>query len=199
MKQESLLRPLSTALAVIVLFISAPIWAAAESAPRCESLFTSQNETPALQIDPNQTLEKLEDRFGGKVELKASQSESGLYFLELFDPRSGELLGELNYRYVANEKKLNIVWMEAVVKEIGISETLIALALSRYPETRVIHTRALLDTNEKIVKTALAKGASIEDAIKTTPAYKVRKKLGFDRIVLNSINSEFGFESMRSR
>lgn len=167
------------------------------AAPICEELFL---ETPSIaqsSVFQNE-LQLLEKRYGAKLNLEQDQSPRGLKYLTLVDSRNGRMVGELNYRYNEADQNLSILWMESFVKQMGIARALVGAALSAHPGAAKVSTEVLIDTNESLVKAALARGLTLEKAIQETAVFKISASFGFAKLVPDSINSEYGFTAVRS-
>jgi hypothetical protein len=166
------------------------------AAPVCEDLFSSTASIAQNSLFQNE-LKLLENRYGAKLTLVQDQSPRGLKYLTLIDSRSGRLVGELNYRYNEAENNLSILWMESFVKKIGVARALVGAALSAHPDTAKVSTEVLVDTNENLVKGALARGLKLEQAIQETAVFKISASFGFGKLVPDSINVGYGFTVVR--
>jgi hypothetical protein len=179
-------------LAVIILFTCGAKSAHAYGVILCSQVLY-QNGTENRSARFQKEFERLELRYGDKILLEASEAESSLQYLTLRNADTKQAIGQLSYRFFKDEQKLVIVYVEADKKKIGIARTLFAAALETHPDTKIISTNVLLETNEGLVKEQLAKGLSLEQAIKQTASYKLRASFGFDYIVPESINERYGF------
>ena len=63
-------------------------------------------------------------------------------------------------------------------RRLGISELFMLHALSRHPEIKRIET-ALLETNWDVMQAALNEGKSCVEALKATPSWRMRERIGF--------------------
>ncbi len=70
----------------------------------------------------------------------------------------------------------------------GFSKALLEQILNDHPEIQIIETEELTEMNLTELRNGLKAGLSIADAIRQTPAYKLRARFGFTRIVEGSIN-----------
>lgn len=167
------------------------------AAPVCEDLFLVTPLHPPTSNLQNE-IQLLENRFGAKLILQQDQSPRGLKYLTLIDSRNGRMVGELNYRYNEAENNLSILWMESFVKKMGVARVLVGAALSAHPGTAKVSTEVLVDTNESLVKAALARGLKLEQAVQETAVFKISASFGFGKLVPGSINPEYGFSVVRS-
>lgn len=167
------------------------------AAPVCEDLFLATQSVAQNSISQNEIM-LLEKRYGAKLNLEQDQSPSGLQYLTLVDSRNGRTVGELNYRYNEAEQNLSILWMESFVKKMGIARALVGAALSAHPGTTKVSTNALVETNESLVKAALARGLTVEQAVQETAVFKISASFGFGKLVPGSINGEYGFTAVSS-
>lgn len=79
----------------------------------------------------------------------------------------------------------------------GVSEALFAKVLREHPEIEEIRSDALVQTNEKAIQKELKRGGSCRDAIKATPAYRMRARFGFTELV--SFECEDGSFTVRKK
>jgi GNAT superfamily N-acetyltransferase len=92
-----------------------------------------------------------------------------------------------------NAEKTSIEYgvdIEPVFQKNGISKRLLESVLKEHPQVSTIVSK-LSGVNFKEYKKSLAAGLSQEDAIWQTPAFKVRKALGFTRLVRFFEKEEF--------
>lgn len=184
-------------LAVLLVGVALFQSSSSHAAPICEDLFLA---TPPLAQNSffQNELQLLEKRYGAKLNLEQEQSPRGLQYLTLVDSRNGRTVGELNYRYNEAEQNLSILWMESFVKKMGVARALVGAALSAHPGAAKVSTNALVETNESLVKAALARGLTVEQALQETAVFKISASFGFGQLVPGSINSEYGFTNVRS-
>jgi hypothetical protein len=115
-------------------------------------------------------------------------TRDGFYFFDGFKRElDGKTVGEVHYRFTEKTKGLFIADMHVSLKKKHISLILLADIIKRHPGTARIRTTIGLD-NYKIFQEAYGKTSSLEEAIKATPAYKIRKRLGFSKIEKDSID-----------
>ena len=88
------------------------------------------------------------------------------------------LIGQIRATYGVERNQLHIDFMFSGRTGEGVGQTLFEALLRRHPQTQRISTNLSLDNLHQL-NTALARGLSCEDAIRTTPAYKIRARAGF--------------------
>lgn len=163
-----------------------------KAAVTCAELFSegsSLSENHAFKVE----LYKLEINYGGKLEVEQSEGKSGLKFIILKDQQTKKEIAELDYRYDETTNELEIKWIESTKKNLGVAHLLFTVALHTHPNTKRITTAILMETNEAIVKENLSQGMTPENAIKQTPAYKLRKSFGYSILIKDSITEDYGF------
>lgn len=102
--------------------------------------------------------------------------------IQLLD-REGKLIGYFQYQMLGRRlmvKSVNIGQQENQRK--GLSEYLFSRALARHPETDSVTAELAHDNAGQFYK-ARREGLSCEDAIRTTPAYRLRTKFGFTKLL----------------
>jgi hypothetical protein len=110
----------------------------------------------------------------------------------------GRELGDLITSYDKDKKILRIISMsgkerESVVDEWkpkGIGSALLAYMLTKYPAAEQIDSTLFLGSNNEIYYVGIRGELSPEDALKLTPAYKIRKKFGYSVIDLDMWENE---------
>lgn len=170
-----------------------PVFAASS----CEDLFASDAliENSIFKAE----LQRVEINYGGKLEVEQSEGKNGLKFIIIKDNKTNQEIAELNYRYSDETKQFTVKYIEATKKQLGLAHLLFTAALTKHPEAKTISTTMLLETNEQVVRQALALGMSLENAIKETPSYKLGKSFGFDKILKDSITEDFAFVTEKSQ
>jgi hypothetical protein len=73
-------------------------------------------------------------------------------------------------------------------QRLGVNEVLFETTLNRFRNIREICTKSLIGVNEFEIRKAMRRGASLEEAIRSSPAYRTRARLGFTEIVTDSIS-----------
>ena len=84
--------------------------------------------------------------------------------------------------YTPKGKVLDIDYVQSYVEKEGVSTAAFGEMLRRQPQAQIIVTRLSMD-NKSIAQGFLDQGMSCIDALKETPAYKVRAKFGFTKIL----------------
>lgn len=144
----------------------------------CRSIFTE-----------NKTLRDIEIRLGRQLKISISEpspdSKSPVkrFKLALKPAAGGTSLGIMIFRYDSNEGSLQVdnITVYTEYKRNGVSLALLEEAIRINPDTKVI-TSGLSTENEEIFLNALRHGLSPLAAVQETPAYKIRKTLGFSEI-----------------
>lgn len=170
-----------------------PVFAASS----CEDLFASDALSENSIFKAEQ--QRVEINYGGKLEVEQSEGKNGLKFIIIKDNKTNQEIAELNYRYSDETKQFTVKYIEATKKQLGLAHLLFTAALTKHPEAKTISTTMLLETNEQVVRQALALGMSLENAIKETPSYKLGKSFGFDKILKDSITEDFAFVTEKSQ
>lgn len=117
--------------------------------------------------------------------------------LYIKDSISGKTLGSLDVTYDPSSKilKMGTMKTEKDFRNLGVGESLLESAIQLFPDTQVISVDILEETNLDVLKDELKKGKSLSDSIKATPAYKIRRNLGFEELDQNSIDPDtYGFK-----
>jgi|FLYM01.1.fsa_nt_gi hypothetical protein len=92
------------------------------------------------------------------------------------------IVGDISYELVdESELKIFLVFINQPFRGKGLSEKAFQEVLRLNPKVTKIHTHLIRD-NEDALREALDRGETCVEAMKSTPAYKVRKKLGFSKI-----------------
>ena len=99
----------------------------------------------------------------------------------------GRKIAYLQIKYEQGVLEIEYIAVHEDFRRMHLGFELMRLVLQQYPEVEVITVSNLIETNFKVKQAYLAQGYSIEDAIRETPAYKIRARLGFSEIVPGSI------------
>ncbi len=157
---------------------------------------------------------KLEKKMSGPVEFEimhgskkidAMKSELPAPSLFTVYSKSKARLGDMRVTYEAKGKTLHIdsMFTEEEFRKMGVGEALMEKAIQEFPDTQIISVKELTQTNKERVQKSLVKSKSeraqplqeLEDAIKESPAYKIRSNLGYCEIIPDSINPQtLGFK-----
>lgn len=83
-------------------------------------------------------------------------------------------------------------------RQKGLSRAIVAMALKHHPEIEVMEADALTLTNGDVIRKALAEGLSCFEAMRLTPAFRMRESLGFTE--LSDVDCEEGaFKATRPK
>lgn len=170
-----------------------PVFAASS----CEDLFSADAlyENPTFKAE----LHKTEINYDGKLAVELSEGKNGLKFIIVKDHKTNQEIAELDYRFNDETHQFTVKYIEATKKNLGLAHLLFTVAFAKHPEVKSISTTMLLETNEQVVRQALAQGMTVENAIKETPSYKLGKSFGFDKIQKDSITEDFAFIAEKSK
>lgn len=93
-------------------------------------------------------------------------------------------LGVMIFRYDTNAEILHVdnITVYSEYKRKGVSLALLAEAIRLNPKTQII-TSSLATENQEIAIAGLERGLTPLAAIQETPAFKIRKALGFSEVV----------------
>ncbi len=97
-----------------------------------------------------------------------------------------QVLGTIEFRYFKESDLLLIADLRVKLKGKKIGTALFVKAVKRFPKTKIIRTTLGID-NYRIFMDEYEKSKNLELALKGTPAYKMRKHLGFKRIDYESV------------
>jgi GNAT superfamily N-acetyltransferase len=122
-------------------------------------------------------LAEVEARLGFVPDYRISEEK-----IELFEPGAGRV-GYLDFIVEKKTLEVDYLSVNAPYRRQGVSEALLAVALRENPKVKKIETEALASTNGDFLEAALKRGLSCEEAIRTTPAYRMRARLGFSKIL----------------
>ena len=153
------------------------------------SSFASPNLCRSLFME-NKALRDVENRLGRQLKISLndpspdSKSPVKRFKLALKPATEGGSLGVMIFRYDSNENTLHVdnITVYSEYKRNGVSLALLEEAVKINPDTKVI-TSSLSTENEEIFLNALSQGLSPLDSVQETPAYKIRKALGFSEII----------------
>lgn len=124
----------------------------------------------------------------GKSSETVKNTRDGFYFFDGFKRElDGRTIGEIHYKYTSKSRTIFISDMHIQMKRKRISLILLADIIKKYPETVHIKTSIGLD-NYRIFEKEYELVKDTVKALKKTPAYKIRKRLGFSKINLKSID-----------
>lgn len=107
----------------------------------------------------------------------------------------GRLVGQISWEVDRTGKNLSIEHLDAKIPGKGFSQNLLDFVLARNPKVQVIHGELLEDNFDAFIDARHA-GLPCLDALKRTPAYKIRARAGFGRILGSSCSEEHGHLDM---
>ncbi|MFL5812712.1 MAG: GNAT family N-acetyltransferase [Bdellovibrionia bacterium] len=99
---------------------------------------------------------------------------------------SGTKLGSLDYYIDRDVLIINRMTVDSNHRRIGLGSTLFEEVIRLNPQIKQIRT-VLAEDNDSVLYAAINRGKNVEAAILETPAYKIRARLGFTRIVPGSV------------
>jgi hypothetical protein len=177
-------------LALYLLFTFFLSYQAIAAESLCSQAFKSS--TPS-----EERLTNLEKKFSTEIKVvldEKGRNEEGTQYKIRLKHADGYTVGSVLFSYNPKKRLLEIENMDVLsdFKKSGVGEVLMDQALLRF-ETTQIAVESLASDNAAVLQQGLAKGLSTIEAIKQTPAYKIRQKMGFTEIIPASINANFGF------
>lgn len=143
--------------------------------------------------------ENLENKFDSKfvvaLDLKKQEGPVSEYKLRLKHETENYTIGHVQFTYDSQKRELGIESMNVMTefKKSGVGEVLLDQALQKF-ETDVIAVESLASDNHQVMLEALSSGKKVSEAIQQTPAFKIRQKLGYTKIIPGSINKDYGFK-----
>lgn len=147
----------------------------------CEKYYLFNNE-------PRILLESLDNSTPGYFEKVTNKTNDGFFYFDGFRRvDETQKLGEILYKYFKKSDTLFISNLHVEIKGARIGSVLLAKVLSEFPYVSKVKTVLGLD-NFNAFMLAREMGLSDIDALKMTPAYKMRKKMGFRTINRKSID-----------
>jgi hypothetical protein len=184
------LRSFLLSLAVIFFVSCIPLCGFAQAAPQCSPLFGTDQDI----------LAPIQARIGRTLYIRELNSTAKTW-VYISDLKNLERMAFVDFYY--HDHILDIGFMKVdQYKKSGLGEALFKLVLRKYPDTQVIQVRVLVEDNKAALEQALKEGATLEEAIKRTPSYKIRAKFGFTEIIPESILSEkdgYGYAVRRKK
>lgn len=172
---------------IVLLALNYPLslFAAEKICP--ETYASIANATPIYghQITAAQLTElqaRIEKKLGFPIKLEID--EDPMHFkhsITVYDPKGDSIA---NFEYIRENTTMTvekIVVYKSEHRKKGMSELLMANFLHRHPDTEKIMA-GFKDDNQSVVHSFLEKGYSCQDALKQSPAYKMRVKFGFSKI-----------------
>lgn len=140
---------------------------------------------------PQEFMSEFDDVIPGQFLYHEKETTDGFFYFERFQRvEEGHVLGEIYFRYTEATRKLFISDLHVTQKKNRIGSLLVSRMLLRYPQTRGIRTNLGLDNFREFIRHKDLGFSDIE-ALKLTPAYKMRKKFGFGKIKEESIDIDY--------
>jgi hypothetical protein len=100
----------------------------------------------------------------------------------------GRSIANLDYDIENGVLTSGFAHVDPPYREVGIATLLFERIISTHPEIKIIKSGRLVQTNIYEIEDAINDGASIIEALRETPAYKLRARLGFSEIIPDSID-----------
>jgi GNAT superfamily N-acetyltransferase len=146
---------------------------------RFAKIFKPLPERKKPKKEMKRALKEVKENLGFKPKIISQRNR-----VEMRDP-DGHQVGYVTYYLHKKDEVLEIdfVSVREDYRKNGVGEALFAQVLRQHPEIKEIETEVLVDTNEKVLKKALDAGLSCKDAIRATPAYRIRARFGFTELV----------------
>lgn len=145
----------------------------------CFDLFAGQSSYTQREIIQKDVESKIK-----KLVVIKSNEENDPSAIIIEDTR-GRRLAYADYYFYDREDRTTLkvmnIQVERTVRKKGLSKLILAKILELNPQITEI-VSSLIQDNEKIFYAYLNQGNSVVEAIKQTPAYKVRANLGFSKI-----------------
>lgn len=153
-------------------------------------------------LDPKKFFDDFTERMkqeGFDFEINVLQNPKDKKYLALMFSLKGTVkaLGSIWVDYNAERKTLTIYSIggknrtdpDDEWKPNGIGAGLVAYVLTKYKDTEMIDGK-IRNTNLRVYERAIQEGLSEEEAIKQTPAYKLRAKFGYDVLESHQWNKD---------
>lgn len=174
---------------VLITVLTFTFFAQAVAAPvfdfKCITSLFEKTESPAAMYarlreqNPGQMIEKISTH-------TINNNPYSVGYLKSLD-LSKNPQGRIEFSIDLNSQTLKITRVDANIRQRGIAQMLYARLLEIHPNIKRIETSfSFKETNFFEYQKAIESGKSPLDALKETPAYKIRKKIGFGKIVEKS-------------
>lgn len=154
----------------------------------CADLFNSEYSLTQISLQ-----NKLDTKL--KSVIRESDLEDGVQHYSIRIVDDYEVYGIALFSYDPISKTIEIIQMESYegYQEKGLAKFVMEEITKSYPDTQFIRVRALGELNLDIKDHYSKMGYSQIDAIKMTPAYKIRAHVGFSEIIPESLTPLDGF------
>jgi hypothetical protein len=141
-------------------------------------------------------VKELEKTIPGKFVFTEKATTDGFYYFEKFDRvDQSNILGTILFKFYPKDKLLFISELKVKLKQKRIGSMLISKILTEYPKTKTLKSVLGLDNFTVFLKNKKL-GLSDIKALKQTPAYKIRKRLGFEKIKKKTLDIDYEDESI---
>jgi len=152
------------------------------------SVFANCEEPFLFNNKPRVFINQFDSAVPGEFNKVENITNDGFFFFDGYRRIDNDkTLGEILYKYYDQTETLFISDLHVKVKNQKIGSMLLAKVLSDYPYVTKVKTVLGLD-NFNAFMLAKENGLSDIKALKRTPAYKMRKKMGFKKIDKESID-----------
>lgn len=108
-------------------------------------------------------------------------------------PDAGLLIREMD----GNTMSILSLEVDEKFQKLGLARSMFEQALSDSPSINHIEVSVLSETNLEVLKKWMARGLTAQEALRKTPAYRIRSRIGFSEIVPGSLNPNYGFTVRR--
>jgi ribosomal protein S18 acetylase RimI-like enzyme len=132
-----------------------------------------------LKRPPQVQIEVEEGRILSQLQPQRKSSKAAIY-------ESGNRLGSLEFHTEGDVLQIGVLSVIPDYQRLGIASTLFESVVHLNPQIKRIRA-VMADDNRDVLLEAIERLKSPEAAILETPAYKIREKLGFSRVVPGSV------------
>jgi GNAT superfamily N-acetyltransferase len=184
---------------ILVLFATFPAYSVSFKSCLVSALsrLHSIKKRSLYQIAASRLKRKLHREPRLEVQFVSQPSQAG-YPESVTAYESGQKLGDLTFAVNRDIMTIGMMYIEPDFQRIGMSGALLEAALEKYPQIRLIKVEQLSHDNAEVFERQVGRSKRREEAIRATAAYKIRKSLGFGKIVPGSVNMHGGFSVVRS-
>ena len=170
--------------------------------PTIDSKASASHPSPTSDRGPPQLvgLSKVE-KLSQKKAVAEVLGDDKLKVVKIYqDTQNGKAtMGTMDFTYSQDTGVIHKGYMSTSpeYRNLGVGEALMEQAIKASSGVRKIETCCLIETNRQAVTAAINRGMTKVDAIKQTPAFKIRARFGFTEIDPDSIDSYYGFTARR--
>ena len=152
------------------------------------SVFADCNSVFEVNYKLNRVYSEFAEIVPGVSSFTKNNTRDGFFYFDGFKRElNGKTIGEVHYRFTEASQGLFIADMHVSLKKRYISLVLLTDILKKHPRIDRIRTTIGLD-NYRIFQYEYLRGQDLIKSIKATPAYKIRKRVGYGRIEKESID-----------